>query len=1375
MGGSQYGVLPEALYPYARLATTFDLGIAEGNDIETLNAGLLYSDQPLQDTPTLTVSEYPVVSRRQHVCSMTPEGGEGTSHGDPAPPNVNDVLFEELAETYAVTQLDHPNLEAAVNQCNPMSFANGLKFLENTTGLSLPHDHGIGLRGDETLVGQISESMERDVVARRLGSPVGVEPGIEGRLDYIARNNLQGFIETRHWGTADDIGDRDVQVNVLGRTATSSKQGTLIDFDAVLAAMANGESCEAGFFWPGGGHVATLIDGGFTDGMPWIVTASDQDQYFDFLGANANGFSFSHLIDTDLDDDFNLNGTDQELQMVICQRNVAPALDEFLVIRANGELGGLTVEPDNSLATSLEIRSIDQLPSGEHEIYIVMQTADGQLYYFDLATFGFLPGLVPTLVSPLPPVANTPNFAQLGGLPPGTVNFYFAIDPVINGFVDLEVATYTLVSTTIPDDVDGDGVPDNRDKCIVAAQQSFTGDGRLISAENLPSDVTGCLSFAANDLWNANCNEVGGCTSKEDGSVEVINGNLTSNDDNIGFDCTEEDSFCQGFSDGGASCVGDCEYQVYSYSGFCIDGSIQYYPGAINFGSECVTKNLDEVIPCPDDQECSILFRGLEKNSRRLDRNDLIIQKRIEGAGEGEFVFSDDGTAGPSSAKLRAGNGNPKSFKYEFYNRPLKVSENPTSGWELVDIECDPIPLNVDLKLRLIEVEYVPNTAEQQQERQVNTTICTFVNRQYGDSDADGATDDVEDCPETPAGTLEVDDRGCADRETSVDGLAEFWCNYICSAFASGNATCDNCAGFIANYSFVAFGEANGFIAYQSGTMTLRGQGSVSFQGKPVAACGSDPACKISLFENTLECESDPGPEGCSIAKPDQEPEICPTLFDSCIQIIERDGTSSRDYKVVVKKEVENGADGEFQFISPTLDDASRTIQTTQGTWCCIVYLLDEDDFRGFIVGEFSIPKGFVATDVQCVHPDQSPVSYTKDQFINIVATIDDNGPTVVCTFINLKTATEDVQGVLVTVPEETNPGDCCGSSNSNLSLPDGAIALELTNPSIITIAGSNGLYFVDAKDDTIPTAGNTLLSFIDVGVTDLYGALVVDNPFVADADAIFAFGANGTATRTFDPDTGFFGGWALSFPPRNVTDANVFEDDSGTVGVISTDFTNNEVRLNTWVDFGGGSYFFNGLAPSVRSFALAGASGNVISANTFGIKINTDGTLAMDNTGRILLATDGQPGELYVANPATPFDPASKVGDLGSDPRRIECLESRNLCAVSNNGSDSLTIVQWDGGDSPTIVGTVAVDEEPIGIDLREDGDNIKVLSTSMVNDTFTVVTLDSDGNPLNTLTEAAPEGCTGPAYGLWLENEENAAVITCSTSDAYAVIEPQ
>jgi hypothetical protein len=132
-------------------------------------------------------------------------------------------------------------------------------------------------------------------------------------------------------------------------------------------------------------------------------------------------------------------------------------------------------------------------------------------------------------------------------------------------------------------------------------------------------------------------------------------------------------------------------------------------------------------------------------------------------------------------------------------------------------------------------------------------------------------------------------------------------------------------------------------------------------------------------------------------------------------------------------------------------------------------------------------------------------------------------------------------------------------------------------------------------------------------------------------------------------------------------------------------------------------------------------------------------------------------------------------VGLVGDSPRRIRCLPSHHLCAVSNFASDSLTIVQWNGLETASIVGEIAVGDGPVGIDLVAAGANVKVISTGFNDDTYTVTTLDPDGAELSNVTTPAPAGCDNPGHATWLPNSPGTAVLSCKGPPAaYAVVTP-
>lgn len=310
-------------YPYPQMTSNFDLGVNEGTDVSTLNATVVFSDELLTSAPSPSPASFSVGS------FDVSQGGFGestTQQGSAtAPPAMTGISFGDVTNNRQAWQLDHPNIEAAVNQCYPMAIANSLQFLENTTKLNLPHSHVKGLRGDNSLVGQLGLAMNRTVSSRTSGSGVNGLPGIQGKLQYLASNSLHERVQTRHWGLANN---QNVSVTVNNKTATSTAQGTTINFDKMVEALEGGENCEAGYIHSRGGHFVDIVAAGYIAGQPFIIEASDIAQRDDSKGAGKSGFLFSHLKDTDNDGGLNMNGSTTELIAMICQKYIPPPVPE---------------------------------------------------------------------------------------------------------------------------------------------------------------------------------------------------------------------------------------------------------------------------------------------------------------------------------------------------------------------------------------------------------------------------------------------------------------------------------------------------------------------------------------------------------------------------------------------------------------------------------------------------------------------------------------------------------------------------------------------------------------------------------------------------------------------------------------------------------------------------------------------------------------------------------------------------------------------------------------------------------------------------------------------------------------------------------------
>lgn len=309
-------VLPEDRFPYTKLSASFDLGVPAGASVSTLNAAVDYSATPmLAFAGTQATHGIGLLTVRQG-------GDDLVVDGAPAPPNAAAAGVPAGADSAVLaSQPDHPNLETAQNQCVPMAVANSLQFLSNTKGLSLPHVHKMGLRGDDSLVGQLDVLMERPAVDRRNGSGTNAQKALEGKLKYLAQSKLNGKVTVRHWG---EPPGGDASVTVDGVTMTSPRQSTRFDFDAVAQAMAEGDNCELTFRWNGGGHAVDLVAAGRIGGRPWIVHASDVDQSSDAKGAGNQGLRFETVGDADAAGTRFLSGSNRYVAYVICEKVVAP-------------------------------------------------------------------------------------------------------------------------------------------------------------------------------------------------------------------------------------------------------------------------------------------------------------------------------------------------------------------------------------------------------------------------------------------------------------------------------------------------------------------------------------------------------------------------------------------------------------------------------------------------------------------------------------------------------------------------------------------------------------------------------------------------------------------------------------------------------------------------------------------------------------------------------------------------------------------------------------------------------------------------------------------------------------------------------------------
>lgn len=313
-------------YPYGKLSARFALGVANGTPVTTLDAAIDYSPTVLTAF-TGTRSPQPVTPRR-----VTPTGGGGGGGGAeraPEPPEFEDIVFgggPGPGDEFSL-QLDHPNLEAAYQQCVPMSVANSLQFLSNTAGLRLPHAHKPGLSpdaspGDDSLVGQIEKEMGRTVTDRGTGENTDYGLGLAGKLKYLARNGLASRVKVTHWTASGTDSDRAVSVD--GTTMTSKHQGK-VDLPALLQAAKDGQNCEIDLEFTDrpGGHAIELVGIGRTGGNWWLKHGSDIDQSSDEDGAGPEGMLFDYLRQ-ERDGSVTLSTNGERIFMIVCEQVLPP-------------------------------------------------------------------------------------------------------------------------------------------------------------------------------------------------------------------------------------------------------------------------------------------------------------------------------------------------------------------------------------------------------------------------------------------------------------------------------------------------------------------------------------------------------------------------------------------------------------------------------------------------------------------------------------------------------------------------------------------------------------------------------------------------------------------------------------------------------------------------------------------------------------------------------------------------------------------------------------------------------------------------------------------------------------------------------------------
>ncbi len=301
----------------------------------------------------------------------------------------------------------------------------------------------------------------------------------------------------------------------------------------------------------------------------------------------------------------------------------------------------------------------------------------------------------------------------------------------------------------------------------------------------------------------------------------------------------------------------------------------------------------------------------------------------------------------------------------------------------------------------------------------------------------------------------------------------------------------------------------------------------------------------------------------------------------------------------------------------------------------------------------------------------------------------------------------------------------------------------------LVTVAAGNGWAIVDYVTGEI-VVGDYLApfsspAFARFAASALGGSSGPGAGF--DVQAVVQAGPGGPAITHYDLDFGDFGFTQISPGSPACFDAAPYGGDHLSGGIVlpcGRQLTTREPQMGF---FNGGKAYSQ--FPATEGFVLSG--------------------FRRQADGPIVAITDGTPGKIW-KHPATGAltETPQELGASGNSPRRVRC--AGGVCAVSNFGSDTLTILIWSAQDVVAIVGTVPVGDGPVGIDLRTrlDG-NVEVLSTGFNDDSWSLTVLAPNGGTVSNQEFPAPTGCDAPGHVIW--GRGNEVILSCNGSDRLAL----
>ncbi len=313
-----------------RTMVDFQITDAEGTPIDELEVSLLFTEDPLVDVDS--VDMFPAYYVVDEIVSGVEGAGGLFTTVVPLPFAPNTIMFDPLGIVEYESQPNASNVQTAKDQCFPMSIANSLQYLEDRYGLPVPHEHKKGLKGDNSLVGQLGQAANRFAPARDSGYGVWFRPMVEGKFKYCKGNGLRRKLICKHQGYGygrathnEALPAGDFSAN--GMKSEDESVNGKVTWDWICDQIKNGEDVEVVFSYDDaagnavGGHAVRITGCGKILGIPFLSYVHDGRQTHQGDPADTLGLEtgFAWATDSDGDGIVNFHRPNQEIRFAFSE------------------------------------------------------------------------------------------------------------------------------------------------------------------------------------------------------------------------------------------------------------------------------------------------------------------------------------------------------------------------------------------------------------------------------------------------------------------------------------------------------------------------------------------------------------------------------------------------------------------------------------------------------------------------------------------------------------------------------------------------------------------------------------------------------------------------------------------------------------------------------------------------------------------------------------------------------------------------------------------------------------------------------------------------------------------------------------------------